>query len=409
MRCLKAPIGVNERMPHPVVVKAAKASALTGSPSEANRFYRPELDILRFLAFLCVFTIHALAISPGAFRGERIIAPVGAYGMCLFFFLSAYLITELLRREEAATGTIHIRSFYVRRILRIWPLYFAFLFFGKLLGHFFTPLHLENARLLAFLFLLGNWYMARFGSTNSPVEGLWSISLEEQFYLVWPLLAKLGGRTLLLCSIASLPVAWLTLYYHSGYQPSPMGLEFDGTIWCRTTVQAQFFALGAIVAIVLRGRSVHLPASARLAAFALGFGVWLATSWLFRLHRYSNHLPGPVLVAGYLLIGIGCVSLFFSLLGIAPDHLPRRLIYLGKISYGLYVFHFLFLGAAYVLLRPFYVRFSFHHGALVLLFVKYIVAFIPTLVVAFLSYRYFEKPFLLLKRKKFTFVPSRAV
>jgi peptidoglycan/LPS O-acetylase OafA/YrhL len=371
-----------------------------------KRFYRPELDVLRFLAFLCVFTVHAMSTSPGAFRGENIVAPVGAYGMCLFFFLSAYLITELLRREQAATGKIDIRAFYVRRILRIWPLYFAFLLFGKVLGHFFPLLGLENGRLLAFLSLLGNWYLARFGSSDSPVEALWSISLEEQFYLVWPLLATLGGQTLLLSSLALLPIAWVTLYYHSGYQPSPMGLEFDGTIWCSTTVQAQFFALGAITAIVLGGRSFPLPTTARVAAFALGFGVWLAASCLFRLPSYNQHLPGPVLVAGYILISFGCLSLFLSFLGIALDHLPRRLIYLGKISFGLYVFHILFLVVAYFILRPFASHFDFYYGAAVLFFAKYIVAFVPTLLAAWLSYRYFERPFLALKRQ-FAVVPSQ--
>jgi peptidoglycan/LPS O-acetylase OafA/YrhL len=389
-----------------IAIKVEARKTLGDAPSHGNRFYRPELDVLRFLAFLCVFTVHALSMSPGAFRGENIVAPVGAYGMCLFFFLSAYLITELLRREQAATGAIDVRAFYVRRILRIWPLYFAFLLFGKVLGHFIPFLGLENGRLLAYLSLVGNWYLARFGSSHSPVEALWSISLEEQFYLVWPLLAKLGPDTLLVCSLVLLPIAWLTLYYHSGYQPSSMGLEFDGTIWCKTTVQAQFFALGAITAIVLRGRSVHLPASARIAAFALGFGVWLAASWLFRLPGYSQHLPGPLLVAGYILIGIGCLSLFLSFLGITQDHLPARLIYLGKISFGLYVFHILFLEMAYFLFLPFYGQFTFHYGAIVLLFAKYFVAFIPTLVAAWLSYRYFETPFLLLK-SKFAVVPSR--
>lgn len=62
------------------------AHSLLESPSKVQRFYRPELDVLRFVAFLCVFTIHALGMSANAIRGQRIIAPIGAYGMCLFFF-----------------------------------------------------------------------------------------------------------------------------------------------------------------------------------------------------------------------------------------------------------------------------------------------------------------------------------
>lgn len=211
-------------------------SAHGGRPS-GQAFYRPELDVLRLVAFLAVYTIHVFIFFPGVIRGQRIIAPIGAYGMCLFFFLSSYLITELLRREQSATSAIHLRAFYVRRILRIWPLYFSFLLLGKLLGRIYSPFHLENSRLLAFSVLLGNWYMARYGSTGSPVEALWSISLEEQFYIAWPAIAKFGGmRTLLVVSACLIPTAWFALYYHRGLQPSPMGLKFDGTIWCSTFV-----------------------------------------------------------------------------------------------------------------------------------------------------------------------------
>lgn len=388
---------------------AAEGNTLPERPIHGQRFYRPELDVLRFVAFLCVFTIHALGMYPGVIRGERIIAPIGAYGMCLFFFLSAYLITELLRREKAETGTTHVRAFYVRRILRIWPLYFGFLLFGKIVGQIYGPFHLENGRLMAFIFLLGNWYLARFGINESPVGPLWSISLEEQFYLVWPILARLGGmRTLLLCSMALLPVAWLTLYHHTGYQPSIMGLEFDGTIWCNTFVQFQFFALGSIVAILLRGNSFYLSNPTRLAVFCLGFGLWLSASCLFRLGRFGQHLPGSVLVAGYDLIGIGCLLLFVSLHGIAADLLPKSLIYLGKISYGLYVFHLFFLEVVYLLLRHFMPHFSFGHSGLFLFIVNFVCAILLTIAVAVLSYRYFETPFLVL-RKRFVFIQSRAI
>src|SRR5215204_2266448 len=100
-------------------------------------FYHPELDVLRFGAFLAVFTHHALprevqlyisaGFSPGAAEWLVSAKQTGAFGLDLFFALSAYLITELLLREHAKNGSFSVPAFYVRRALRIWPLYFTFL------------------------------------------------------------------------------------------------------------------------------------------------------------------------------------------------------------------------------------------------------------------------------------------
>src|SRR5580704_18886297 len=87
-------------------------------------FYRPELDVLRFVAFLLVFFYHSVTVANGIFDSFRI---AGALGVCLFFLLSSYLITELLEREKSQSGDIHLRAFYIRRGLRIWPLYFIVL------------------------------------------------------------------------------------------------------------------------------------------------------------------------------------------------------------------------------------------------------------------------------------------
>lgn len=105
------------------------ASALTEpleaprSQPEAARFYVPELDSLRFFAFFGVFLCH-LIHEMG--YGD-VLSNIGGFGVDLFFTLSAYLITELLMREKERFGRLDVRAFYLRRILRIWPLYFGFL------------------------------------------------------------------------------------------------------------------------------------------------------------------------------------------------------------------------------------------------------------------------------------------
>jgi peptidoglycan/LPS O-acetylase OafA/YrhL len=194
-------------------------------------FYRPELDALRFCAFLLVFESHALMGGQALAQvfGQNSAAArllgnaltltgiVGAYGMWLFFVLSSYLITQLLLIELRRTGTVKVKDFYVRRILRIWPLYFFCLAVGVLLSRAIPgTFHLETGRLVAFLLLAGNWYAIRHGFGPASIGILWSISVEEQFYLLWPGLVLLGRRrmrvlaaTLGVTAISIASIFWL--------------------------------------------------------------------------------------------------------------------------------------------------------------------------------------------------------
>jgi peptidoglycan/LPS O-acetylase OafA/YrhL len=119
------------------------------------------LDILRLIAFLFVFVVHRmdfLLIAPDKTFWVYNLCLLGDFGVPVFFLLSAFLITELLLRETDRVGTIHISAFYVRRILRIWPLYFATFFGLVLLGHFLRGAGPKNpASWLAFTFFAGNW------------------------------------------------------------------------------------------------------------------------------------------------------------------------------------------------------------------------------------------------------------
>lgn len=118
-----------------------------------KRFYRPELNLLRFIAFSMVFVTHVAGFS--------VFLYAGFFGVPIFFVLSAFLITELLQREKQQVGKISIYNFYIRRILRIWPLYFAALAFGFL---FVLPVasryNLSVKELLFYLFFIGNWWTA---------------------------------------------------------------------------------------------------------------------------------------------------------------------------------------------------------------------------------------------------------
>src|ERR1700726_4382855 len=127
-----------------------------------TRFYRPELDALRFFAFFSVFICHVFPQTADGYTKHHVprvaaelissAVTAGTFGVSLFFPLSAFLISSLLLREKEQTGTLKVRSFYIRRILRIWPLYFVFLAIAAALA-----LPHDAKFLLGCVFLSGNW------------------------------------------------------------------------------------------------------------------------------------------------------------------------------------------------------------------------------------------------------------
>jgi peptidoglycan/LPS O-acetylase OafA/YrhL len=162
------------------------ASALTKplevpqSQLEAARFYVPELDSLRFFAFFGVFLCH-LTHEMG--YGD-VLSNIGGFGVDLFFTLSAYLITELLMREKERFGRLDVGAFYVRRILRIWPLYFGFLAAYFVASGIFPVLQIDWRYFAFFLVFLGNFALATIGlAPGLAIVRLWSVCVEEQFYI----------------------------------------------------------------------------------------------------------------------------------------------------------------------------------------------------------------------------------
>src|SRR5207244_6922150 len=107
------------------------------------------------------------------------------FGVDLFFLLSAYLITELLLRERDEFGKIRLRWFYLRRILRIWPLYFLGILIGVLLPLFDRSEYFPLKYAAVFVLLCGNWLFWLGMPIQSVMSLLWSVSFEEQFYLLW--------------------------------------------------------------------------------------------------------------------------------------------------------------------------------------------------------------------------------
>ena len=175
--------------------------------------------MLRFFAFLGVFVFHAAPRTMDFYDRagyphwlSSLLIPTfgaGAYGVDLFFALSAYLITSaLLLRERAATGALDLRGFYLRRILRIWPLYLAFVAFAAIFAALVPGQHLPMKYVVGYSLLAGNWIYAFYGLPASFATPLWTVSIEEQFYLAWPLaMHKASVRAMAIISVGILVVA----------------------------------------------------------------------------------------------------------------------------------------------------------------------------------------------------------
>jgi len=333
--------------------------------NERGSFYRPELDLLRFGAFLLVFLHHAMphsAAGYGILRQAGLVlagvARAGALGVDLFFALSAYLITEILLRERRSRGAIDIRAFYIRRILRIWPLYYFALLILVPAMSILPDERMPWAYFASFTAFGGNWACAAWGYPASSFALLWSVSIEEQFYLAWPWIVRLGQLQLRRIAYAMLVIATLTrivLVMRDVHHPC---------IWCNTLARLDPIAGGALLACFLNGSlPVHTP---RLRVLWIGLGAVL----LIGAGAGGGNEGWTVLVT-YPLAAAASVTIIFGTLGARL----RAGAYLGKISYVLYVFH-----TAAIRVVP-----------------STILALPLTIAIAALSYRYLESPFLRFK------------
>jgi peptidoglycan/LPS O-acetylase OafA/YrhL len=365
------------------------------------RFYHPELDELRFFAFLMVFLHHAFPHDPTFWtklglplflaRAVAGAGATGAFGVSLFFVLSSYLITELLLREKELIGTLDLRSFYIRRILRIWPLYFAFLALAIGLQWIVPGQHVTLRAGLWFSFLAGNWFIVFHGFPSSVIFPLWSVSIEEQFYITWPAIVRKANETGMLIFAGLLLVAATSARVYLGVHRT-----LEGDIWCNTFVQLDPIAAGILMAVLLKGEVPRLSRLSRVAMMLAGITALALGSLYFGIK--NDPLTTVRIVLGYPSVAIGGVLLLLSVLRTRTSG-NRVLIYLGRISYGLYVFHILGLlisDHAVPDQTASLLRYALRVG----------VALTVTITMAAVSYRWLETPFLGLKQR-FAHVLSR--
>jgi peptidoglycan/LPS O-acetylase OafA/YrhL len=336
----------------------------------------------------------------------------GYFGVIFFFVLSGFLITYLLLQEKERSQTIAIKNFYIRRILRIWPIYFLLIGLG-----FFVFPHIpwfeipSQERVLRdnfwFSFITYATMIPNFGFAyvmeSIPNLGqLWSIGVEEQFYLFWPVVIYFSRnylRTILIFTSALICLkvgAFVVVkMFFAGPKINPDLLQFTAVdVFQRflSSLKFESMAIGALGACLLFEKKTAY----------LKFIYHRATQILALLALPAIILFTPtVLYKGlYLLLSVPCLIIIMNV-GSNPDSLLRlrnkALNYLGKISYGIYMYHFACIAFTYHLVDyfselPFQI--TLRQNILI-----YTLSVLFTLIVSALSYRFIEKPFIQRKDK----------
>lgn len=350
------------------------------------------LDTLRAYAFLIVFISHSyFSFFTITDWGTRWFAQ-GEVGVQMFFVLSAFLITYLSLAEYTKTKTFSLSYFFKKRILRIWPVYFLVLVTSYI---WYLASGSQDALgcLTEFVYFFGNVCMIQ-GIPNIPgsatLAPMWSVSVEQQFYVVFPLallfciylFKNIGKRVTMYALHTSLAITFFfTLYVRYAYAHDWNYISYSVV----TSLPA--FIVGLYLAYGVHKKSFIME---HIHTYQRRYGVSAVISFFSFLYiKYT----GPIGVSLYILpiIYTTCIWIVLAIqhkeegVGILQSYYTRAVHYLGKISYGLYAYHmFAMVSMQYIFERTQPMFSSI--GALIL-----------TIIFAHISYKYFESWFLKFK------------
>ncbi|MGD8188750.1 acyltransferase family protein [Brevibacillus ginsengisoli] len=311
-------------------------------PLKGNGRYMAGLDGLRAVAVLSVIAYHLhLGWAPG-----------GLLGVGMFFVLSGYLITDLLIAEWSRNGRIDLKDFWIRRARRLLPAMFIMLAIVGMWTMLADRSMLPSLRkdMMAAVLYVSNWwfifhqvsYFESFGPP-SPLGHLWSLAVEEQFYLLWPLLIAVGLRfitrrgplvimTLGLAALSAVAMAWL---YVPGTDPS--------RIYYGTDTRAFALLIGAALAIIWPSRKLTnniAPKALFILDLAGSLGLVFVLLAILQSNQYEDFLyeGGMVLVSIATALVVATLAHPASRLGKLMSVKPLR--WLGVRSYGIYLWHY---------------------------------------------------------------------
>ena len=356
----------------------------------------PELDGVRGIAIALVLIFHCSSIAAPSTTSEHLyvaMANIGWIGVDLFFVLSGFLITAILL--DSCDSRNYFSSFYMRRVLRIFPLYYASVALWTLAIWFSPSIPHElshTVSTLSYWLYLQNW-LPLVGI--SPLKGLihfWSLAVEEQFYLIWPILIRFTvnrGRAQALCLVTALLALMLRAI-----------LVLLGAVevaFYFTLSRIDALAIGAYVAVCFKCQGTLIPFR-RSATFLFLLASMIVLLIMFQQQGFYNLNP-LVLLLGVFPLGIvfGC---FLIILLTRPGFGLLRVFFrntvlqvFGRISYGIYVFHWPIMLTSRKLWPDFISDFWLRQ----ILFLAFVT--MCSMALAYVSFRYFESPILRQKSK----------
>ena len=316
-----------------------------GPAHPQSSLYIPSLDGMRALAFLVVFVAHSMPYN---------ILP-GGFGVTIFFFLSGYLITTLLRGEAQKTSTISLKGFYMRRVLRIFPPCYLTIIVVAILAAAGVLYNVESYRSLVagFLYFSNYWNIAGWGNLPAGLGVLWSLAVEEHYYLLFPLLyawfvrksIRRRHQAMILIGLCVLALAWRcyrAFVIHSSWE----------NIYEGTDTRFDAILFGCALAVMANPRFGDRIDWLRKHANALAAGgaVVLVLTFVYRNQMFRETFR-------YSVQSIALMPIFF-LVTLPQNHLVSRCLewrvlrYLGQLSYSMYLIHHTLFHHFYHYYRP---------------------------------------------------------
>lgn len=343
--------------------------------------YVPALDGLRGIAILVVM----------AFNGHLLGMQGGFVGVDIFFVLSGFLITSILIQGRDRSSGMGLKNFYFRRALRLLPALFALMLFCVVFALIFQPEKASNTLkgVLYTLFYVANWAQSPPMEPGiGPLSHAWSLSVEEQFYIVWPLvllvLMRIKSKGVVLTILLSLITASVAISVWLWQAQVPFLRMYFGS-----DTRAHELLIGCVAAILLFWGAFQNTNRLKIAFHLLsGISIVGILLSLFLI----RHNTAFVYNGGFALVCIGTAALIIDIV-VFPSKLSRSfefapLVWIGKISYGLYLWHYPIFEAS---------RRLFDGRIPPILY--QVIGVLTTILVATASYYLLEKPFLRLRRR----------
>lgn len=341
--------------------------------------YLNGLNGIRTIAVFSVVLSHTL-MAFDYFGFKSLVGwDFASYGVTMFFTLSGFLITFLLLKEKLKFNNINIKEFYIRRILRIWPLYYFFIIIAIIIillyYHDILP-----GNIYYYLFIAGNIAITN-GIVFPLIAHYWSLGVEEQFYLFWPWLIKLFNplKSIIIFLFLFLFIKIILLKF------SPLSFAYKFINYTRFDCMA----IGSLFAIIINNNFKTL-----LAYFFKKTSQII--SWLIWIFAATGKLSFIPFSHDILSVVTGIIILNLSFNNQSLINLENNLFrFIGKISYGIYIYHSIVL---FFLVKIFKEQMIYLNNLFQFCFIL-ILAATSSVFLASLSYKYFEQPFLKLKQK----------